>query len=208
MELTAESIAKVLDGLPSKDSVEILLQDVKGLKEAIPQLADPRKAKTVEVLTKEELAAEEAELNAGAMGAFGDLLTFEFNGIPIGQAAVGGFAAIFASELVDGFAAQMSDWQRGLIKIGVAWASVKWGKKLLGNTGSKAIALLLTFDALRDLSPLDTWADNLAEKISGTATTAGLAGDTRRELRGGGNGGGAGNMSVAGYYGTALGGGK
>jgi len=52
-----------------------------------------------------------------------------------------------------------------------------WGKRILGNVGSKAVALLLAFDGIRDLSPIDSWADQLAEKISGTVTTEGLAGN-------------------------------
>ena len=117
--------------------------------------------------------APEAELKKGI---FDDIMSFEMWGIPIGQAAVGGFVAIFASELIDGFMANQQPWQRGLVKLGAAAATGMWGKRFLGSTGSKTVALLLTFDGLRDLSPIDSWADQIAEKISGTVTTAGLAG--------------------------------
>jgi len=107
-------------------------------------------------------------------------MSFEFQGIPIGQAVAGGFVAIFASELVDGFMGNMQAWQRGLVKLGVAAVFGLWGKRLLGSTGSKAVALLLTFDAIRDLSPIDAWADQLAEGITGRVTTGGLAGKNSR----------------------------
>lgn len=109
-------------------------------------------------------------------GIFDDIMSFEVWGVPVGQAAVGGFVAIFASELIDGFMANQQPWQRGLVKLGAAGIAGMWGKRLLGSTGSKAVALLLAFDALRDLSPIDSWADQLAEGISGRETTAGLAG--------------------------------
>ena len=130
-------------------------------------------------------------------------MSFEFQGIPLGQAAVGGFVAIFASELVDGFMGNMQDWQRGLVKLAVAAAVGMWGKRLLGKTGSMAVALLLTFDALRDLSPIDTWADQLAEGITGRVTTKGLAGNPDAPANQPANQ----KKQPASYYAMALGGG-
>jgi len=109
-------------------------------------------------------------------GIFDDFMSFEMWGVPVGQAVGGGFIAIFASELIDGFMKNQQPWQRGLVKLGAAGIAGMWGKRFLGSTGSKAVALLLAFDAIRDLSPIDSWADQLAEKISGTVTTSGLAG--------------------------------
>lgn len=97
--------------------------------------------------------------------------------IPVGEAALGGFVAIFASELVDGFLKNQSVQVKGLVKLGAAGASVAFGKRILGSTGSKVVALLLTFDAIRDLTPLDKWAYDLASKITGMLPSAGLAGN-------------------------------
>ncbi len=130
-------------------------------------------AKLAEAVEADPEPAPEAQLRKGI---FDDIMSFEVWGVPIGQAAVGGFVAIFASELIDGFMANQQPWQRGLVKLGGAAVAGMWGKRFLGNTGSKAVALLLAFDGLRDLSPIDSWADQLAEKISGTVTTQGLAG--------------------------------
>lgn len=190
MEYTATDIKNLFDTLPRKESFDSLLDRVDGIDAKLADLGKP-------VETDPEATLEKG-------GFFDDIMSFEFQGIPIGQAAVGGFAAIFASELVDGFMADSEAWKRGLVKLAVAGISAKWGKRFLGSTGSKAVALLLTFDAIRDLSPIDSWADQLAEKISGRVTTAGLAGN-----QSGGNpvNQPAATKSSNGYYAMALGGG-
>ena len=164
MELTAKDIAALLDNLPKKETVDTLLEGVKGLDARLAELGKPAPEKT------------DPEASLEGKGFLDGIMDFEFQGIPIGQAAVGGFAAIFASELVDGFMADRVAWQRGLVKLAVAGIAAKWGKRILGSTGAKTVALLLAFDAVRDLSPIDSWADQLAERISGRTTTAGLAG--------------------------------
>lgn len=196
-EYEAKDIAALLDNIPSKDSLDKLLGGVTGIDSRLAALEEKIPEKTVAVV-------EDPEAEMEAKGFISDLMGYEIQGIPVAQAAVGGFVAIFASELVDGFMADSEDWKRGLVKVAVAAVTVKWGKKIFGSTGSKAIALLLTFDAIRDFTPIDSWADQLAEKISGTATTAGLAGAQV--------GGKKVNAQVekltseAGYYGKALGG--
>lgn len=195
MDLTATDIKNVLDSLPKKDDVDTLLSTVKGIDARLADLGKPQEEK------KEDPEPEEAKMEA--KGWFDDIMSFEFQGVPIGQAALGGFAAIFASELVDGFMANAEKWQRGLVKLGIAWLAGTWGKRILGNTGGKAVALLLTFDAIRDFSPIDSWADQLAEKISGTVTTAGLAGNQSRGRETPANPKGGNNS----YYAAALGGG-
>ena len=164
MELTAKEIANLLDNLPKKESVDTILEGVKGLDARLAELG------------KSVLEEKDPEASLGGKGFLDGIMDFDFQGIPIGQAAVGGFAAIFASELVDGFMADRVAWQRGLVKLAVAGIAAKWGKRVLGSTGAKTVALLLAFDAIRDLSPIDSWADQLAERISGRKTTAGLAG--------------------------------
>lgn len=99
-------------------------------------------------------------------------------GLPLGQAVVGGFVAVFATELVDGLMSKQKAYVRGAVKLGAAWAINKWGKKIpfMGEGGVKAVALLLTFDAIRDFIPIDTYAQGIAAKISGKVANAGLAG--------------------------------
>ncbi len=125
--------------------------------------------KSAEVISAKE--TPKAELSDAGVA------NFQVMGIPIGQAVAGGFVAVFATELVDGFLAKQNSYVRGAVKLGAAYAAVKWGKKIpfVGETGAKAIALLIAFDAVRDFIPIDTYAKNLATKISGTWTSAGLA---------------------------------
>jgi len=166
LEYDAKAIAAMLDNIPTKDSVTSLLDQVSGIDSRLADLGKELKP-----------ADPDPEAPLEAKGFFGDIMDFEIQGIPVGQAAIGGFAAIFASELVDGFMADSVVWQRGLVKLAIAGIAVRWGTRFLGNTGAKTVALLLTFDAIRDLSPLDRWADQLAQRITGRATTAGLAGN-------------------------------
>jgi len=196
LEYDAKTIAAILDNIPTKDSVTTLLDGIKGID---TKLADLGKA-----FEPESKADPEQEAVLERKGFFDDIMSFEFQGIPIGQAAVGGFVAIFASELVDGFMANMQNWQRGLVKLAVAAAVGMWGKRLLGKTGSMAVALLLTFDALRDLSPIDTWADQLASGITGRVTEGGLAGKNQNFK---GDQPARQEKQPASYYAMALGGG-
>lgn len=123
-------------------------------------------------------AAPVAEME-DAGGALAGISKFDIAGIPVGTALVGGFGAVFVTELVDGFMATQSATTRGMVKLGSAVVIGKYGKKFLGDGVSKAIGLLITFDALRDIVPLDTYAQQLASKISGLTTTAGLAGNNK-----------------------------
>lgn len=206
MEYDAKAIAALLDKMPTKDSFDPLLDGIKGIDEKLAGLGDSFTALTKpaedphpEVITDPEAALEKK-------GFFGEIMEFKFQGIPVGQAVVGGFAAIFASELVDGFMADMEKWQRGLVKLGIAAVAAKWGKRFLGDTGSKAVALLLTFDAIRDFTPIDSWADQLAQKITGRVTTAGLAGLQPGDVKALKNQPPPAGKESAGYYAMALGG--
>ena len=115
-------------------------------------------------------APAKMEEKAGVLGGITEMTVWD---IPVGQAAVGGFVAVLASELIDGFLAKQSLMTRGVVKLAAAGAVVKWGG-VLGNTGKKAVALLLAFDALRDIVPIDLWAQKAATAASGVVTQRGL----------------------------------
>lgn len=95
--------------------------------------------------------------------------------IPIGQALVGGFSAVFASELIDGFLAAQSSMIKGVIKLAGAGVAVKWGGRLLGKTGAIALAIILAYDGMRQILPIDEWAGRLAGRIK-PLTGGGLGG--------------------------------
>ena len=101
---------------------------------------------------------------------------FQVMGIPLGTALVGGFVAIFATELVDGYFKNQSVMIRGVIKLGGAFVVVKFLPKYLGKDLCNAVALLMAFDGLKnDLIPgLFGYATTWANKLTGTTTTAGL----------------------------------
>jgi len=125
-----------------------------------------------EVKSAQELKAE-AQLEQRALE---NIWKTEVWGIPIGQAAVGGFVAVFSSELIDGFMEAQSDMVKGLVKLACAGVAVQWGGKVLGSVGSKAVALLLAYDGIRMVLPIDQWASKLASAISGVFPTGGLGG--------------------------------
>lgn len=140
-----------------------------------------------EVLTRAQLAEEldsrqknledtkdTADMKAG--GFLDAVNRVEVWDIPVGQAALGGFAAVFASELIDGFLISQSDAVKGLIKLATAGVVVKWGSRVFGSTGSKAAAILLAYDGIRSLVPIDRWAKNVADAVSGAVPLGGLGG--------------------------------
>ena len=143
--------------------------------------------------TKVSPRAEEAIMEEGALAG---IMKTDVMGVPLGQAAVGGFIAIFATELIDGLLPAQPPMVKGLAKLVGAGAMVKWGGKLVGREAAKIVALLMTFDAIRDLTPLDKWASGLANSVSGIIPVGGLGGQT-------GQGGGAVRQAeqvVGGYY--------
>jgi hypothetical protein len=131
-----------------------------------------------------ELAAgkEKAVAEMGELGMLDSLAKFEIWNVPLGEAAVGGFVAVLATELIDGFMTTQSVQTKGLVKLVTAGAVAGFGKKYLGANASKAIALLMAFDAIRDLTPIDAWAASLATKITGAAPDAGLADKAMRRI--------------------------
>lgn len=128
------------------------------------------KLKPVEAEPVEKV--EEAELEKGALEGISTMKVWD---IPLGQALVGGFSAVVISELVDGFLAAQSGSIKGLVKLMAAGVSIKWGRKLIGTTGATALAILLAYDGLRMVIPIDEWAGKLVGGIT-PLTGAGLAG--------------------------------
>lgn len=130
--------------------------------------------KPEDIKTAAELEAEnKAKLEQGAVGA---ITRFEVWDIPVGQAVIGGFAAVFASELIDGFLVRQADWMKGLIKLAGAGAAIKWGPRAFGKTGAYAVGLLLAYDGIRSLIPIDSWARRGATAVTSRVPGGGLGG--------------------------------
>lgn len=135
----------------------------------------PEDIKTPEQLKTESEAklAEEARLKQAGVSGITNFVIWD---IPIGQGLVGGFTAAFASELIDGVLMKQGDMIKAVVKLAAAGAAVKWGTRLLGSTGAKALAILLAYDGVRSLIPIDTWARRGATTVSGMVPGGGLGG--------------------------------
>ena len=158
------------------DAVKAQLDEALGDKLTGLALMSDVEAKMAELPKPKEAEVTDtsAELEAG--GALAGIMDMKVMDVPIGQAAVGGFVAVFASEVIDGFLAAQGSMVKGLVKLAGAGVALKWGKGLLGSTGSKAVGLLLAYDGIRMLLPIDTWATRAAGGLSGIIPGGGLGG--------------------------------
>jgi hypothetical protein len=117
------------------------------------------------------------------------IMKMKVAGMPVVGFAAGAFGAVFASELVDGLMINSSKTTKGLVKGAAAFAVWKYGNKIpvigkvLNGQGKDILAVLLAFDAVRDLTPLDAWAAKVANKVSGVIPTGGLADQKGRNVR-------------------------
>ncbi len=129
------------------------------------------------------------------------LASMKVAGFQVVPFATGAFGAVFASELIDGLMVNSSTTTKGIVKGVGAIAVYKWGKKIpfMGKAGAEIFALLLAFDAVRNLTPLDAWAAKLANKVSGVIPIGGLADQRGRDVRA------RANRVVADYYSRAFG---
>ena len=99
--------------------------------------------------------------------------------------ATGGFAAIVLSEVIDGVLIKQQPMVKGIAKFFAAAAVYAWGKKIpfMGEAGRNIFAGLLIFDGLRDVTPISSWASQLANKISGVIPIGGLGDQRARDVR-------------------------
>lgn len=151
-------------------------------------LVKPEDIKSAEELKAEEaakLAEDKAKLEQA--GVVAGVTAMKVWDIPVGEALIGGFTAVFASELIDGFLVKQGDMIKGVVKLVGAGVAVKWGPRLLGSTGSKALAILLAYDGVRSIIPIDTWARRGAGAVTGLVPGGGLGG-FRKNVGAGGNG--------------------
>lgn len=135
----------------------------------------------IKVVKEEIVQKENADLSdSGIKGMFDSVTKFELIGLPAGSVLVGGSLGIIGTELVDGFLAEQSLQMKGLAKIGAGIGTVIFGKKIIGKTAAIWTAGFMFFDALRDLTPLDSKLSELVSKITKVKTSAGLADKSNR----------------------------
>lgn len=192
MKLIGTAVTEAL-----KEGKVAVLSDITAIKDEFSKKMETMMAKPATPVDDKTAKLEAS----GVAGTVGQVSGFEVWGIPVGQAAVGGFIAVMATELVDGFMSTQSVQMRGAVKLVTAGALVKWGGKFIGSTTGKAVALLMAFDAIRDLTPIDSWAANLASKVTKKTPAAGLADKAARRNPAMDYA----NSVVKSYYGQALG---
>jgi len=156
-------LVKDKEGVPDLDATFARLNE----EAEVPATIDKKSVKAEMVKTD--------GLDESPASMLNKLADFEIMKIPVGTAVGAGFAAVFATELIDGFLIKQTTQIKGMVKIGAAAAIAGFGRKYIGNKLALAAALLMTFDAIRDLTPLDAWAAKGASKISGFLPKAGLA---------------------------------
>ena len=193
-----ELMNKGFETVGSKLDAQLAELNETAKKVLVPKAED---IKTPEQLKAEAAAKleEKAKLEQAAVAR--NITSFEIWDIPVGQALVGGFTAVFASELIDGFLVKQGDMLKGVVKLAGAGAAVKWGGRVLGSTGSKALAILLAYDGIRSLIPIDTWAKRGATAVTGMIPGGGLGG-----FKGGVHEAPGGNGHKADYYEALKGG--
>ncbi len=204
-EILAKSIDESMKGFAGK--LEATVADIpeairKGMEGPIENLTA---AQVGEEETKTALAKAAGDKDA-ELQQLGGIMDMEVWDIPVGKALIGGFIAVVGSELVDGFLAKQSVTVRGVAKLVGAGAAIKWGSRLLGKHGAAAVAILLAYDGLRDILPIDQYAHRLASGVSGVVTTRGLGGNTESAVNVPDRGNGHRPPAPTDYYAEAFGG--
>lgn len=177
------------DEIKEKDSYEVVFPErfwdsLKQNEQNVAKLAETMNATFDEVkkawLVKpdEKSKEDKAELKESITGSL------KKAGNQVIPVATGGFAAIVLSEIVDGVWARQNKMVRGGIKFAAAAAVYAWGKKIpfMGETGKNLMAGLLIFDALRDVTPISTWASQVANTVSGVIPVGGLGDQKGRDV--------------------------
>ena len=164
--------------LASIQEIKANKPDMTGFARLSDITAELEKIKPIKVDAKvdgkpvQDASLEDPRARAGALGGITEMKIWE---IPVGAAVVGGFVAVMASELVDGFLVKQSPQIKGMVKLVAAGAVKRWGSGMFGSTASNAVALLLAYDGVRMLLPLDEWASRLVGGVT-RLTGQGLGG--------------------------------
>ena len=148
-----------------------------------------------------EKTPESAPLEDNMFGKIADMKVFD---IPIGSAAFGLLAGGIGdgiSGLVQGMLpanATVQKYGPPAIKLGLAFVTAKYGKKLVGPTAANLGAFVFTMDAIQDVVDIRGLVSGLFPKK--TATTAGTRAVSRPIAQGA-----IANAGTGGYYNSAFG---
>jgi hypothetical protein len=153
---------------------------------------------------KKEVAVEVVEKGPLEDNMFGKIADMKVFDIPIGAAAFGLLASGIGdgvSGLVQGMLpanATVQKYGPPAIKLGLAFVTAKYGKKLVGPTAANLGAFVFTMDAIQDIVDIRGLVSGLFPKK--TATTAGARAVSRPIAQGA-----IANSGTGGYYNSAFG---
>ena len=134
----------------------------------------------------------------GVSGIANKIRDIQILGIPFGEGVIGFGSALVISELTDGLITPKlpSNVPVVAIKVGEAYAMSRWGHKVIGGGGARMATVVLSYDALRTIVPIDDWIKNAIAKITGGIGLTAGAGAGYTPPVSGGDGGGGDAMSV------------
>lgn len=180
--MSTEELTEFVGRFPAVETKVASLEDIlHGLDAKIDKMGQP----AAKADDKAEVAESDDTAPLAEIGAIAKVTRIEVAGFPLGQVIIGGASAVFVTELVDGFMARMGQGKMvsGLVKGAVAvLVAGKQGKRVLGANGAMAAAILIGFDALRDLVPIDSWVQDLTSRISGVTASRGLAAESKYNI--------------------------
>jgi len=114
----------------------------------------------------------------GVLSGFGGM---KFGGIPVGDALLGGASATLVTEVITGFTGP--GIMGALIKLVAGNMLAGMFSGVMGRGATDSARLFITYDAIRDIVPIDTWTSQILGGVTGAV--------------GGGNGNGNGNAVSA-----------
>jgi hypothetical protein len=103
-------------------------------------------------------------------GLFAGLGDTKLGGIPIGPALLGGASATLVTEVIDGIVG--GGIMGALAKLVVGNMAAGMFSGFLGRPATDAARLFISYDAIRDILPVDQWTRQLVGGIGGAAGVA------------------------------------
>jgi hypothetical protein len=100
----------------------------------------------------------------GVLSGFGGI---KFGNIPVGDALLGGASATLVSELITGFVG--AGVMGALVKLVAGNMLAGAFSGIMGRGATDSARLFITYDAVRDLVPIDQWVGNIMGGVTGAA---------------------------------------
>jgi hypothetical protein len=117
-----------------------------------------------------QIDAEEPTVDMAQRGFFSGLGGAKIADIPVGDALLGGASATLVTEVVDGFIG--GGVMGAMVKLVVGNMAAGLFSGVLGRNATDSARLFITYDAIRDLIPVDQWTRQLVGGVGGAAGVA------------------------------------